>query len=250
MTDSRLKKEAEFHNKAFTGNTRAAAGKFYAITARSKGFYADLIKQDCLDKNILEYGCGPGSQAFNLAANGGNLYGIDIADAAIDLAKKEAIERGVADKTNFQVMNAEELTFEDDFFDLICGSGILHHLDLELGLKEITRVLKKDGEAIFFEPLGHNLLINLYRRLTPQMRTEDEHPLLMNDLTSIGTYFKNVQIRYFHLTTLFTVPFRKLPGFGPILKRLEALDDLLFKIPLLKKQAWILVLHLSRPNKG
>lgn len=42
---------------------------------------------------------------------------------------------------------------------------------------------------MFFEPLGHNLLINLYRRLTPELRTEDEHPLVACDLERLVNYF-------------------------------------------------------------
>lgn len=34
----------------------------------------------------------------------------------------------------------------------------------------------------FSEPLGHNPIINWYRNRTPEMRTEDEHPLLIKDI--------------------------------------------------------------------
>jgi len=56
-------------------------------------------------------------------------------------------------------MNAEELKFADDYFDIVCGGAILHHLDLNKALSEIARVLKPDGKAIFVEPLGQILLL-------------------------------------------------------------------------------------------
>jgi ubiquinone/menaquinone biosynthesis C-methylase UbiE len=64
-------------------------------------------------------------------------------------------------------MNAEATTFPDNSFDLICGSSILHHLNLDKACAEIRRILRPDGGAVFIEPLGHNPLINMFRKLTP-----------------------------------------------------------------------------------
>ena len=248
MSKSRIDREAEFHDKAFTENTRSAAGKFYAITETSKGLYHSLIGQDCTGKQILEYGCGTGSYAFKLAQYGANVAGIDISEAGIDLASKQAETNGVGERTSFQVMDAEKLGFSDDYFDVVCGSGILHHLHLEQAMKELARVLKPDGRAVFFEPLGHNPLINLYRRLTPNMRSEDEHPLSYDDLHSFSQFFAQVELRFFHLCSLMAVPFRKMPGFRALQATLAWLDRLLFKIPFLKKQAWIVVIKVGCPR--
>ncbi len=86
-------------------------------------------------------------------------------------------------------MDAENLKFNDHTFDLVYGSGILHHLSIEKAIVEIKRVLKKDGRAIFYEPLGHNIFINIFRLLTPSLRSEDEHPLLIKDLELIKRTF-------------------------------------------------------------
>ena len=246
MSKTRLEREAKFHNQAFSEKTRAAAGKFYAVASISKQFYHDLIDYDCKGKNFLEYGCGVGSYAFELARLEATVTGIDISDVGIEQAKKRAIEEGLSEKLSFYVMNAESLDFSDNFFDRVCGSGILHHLDLNTALKELTRVLKNDGEAIFFEPLGHNPLINLYRRLTPHMRSEDEHPLHIKDLHLLSQYFNHAEFRYFHLFSLLAVPFRKIPGFKILLKSLAILDQFLFRFFGLKKFAWIVVIKLSK----
>jgi len=44
------------------------------------------------------------------------------------------------------------------------------------------------GSAIFIDPLGHNPAINMFRRSTPDLRTEDEHPLLLEDFRLAGRY--------------------------------------------------------------
>src|SRR3546814_1101008 len=81
-------------------------------------------------------------------------------------------------------MNAEAMTFPDDSFDLVFGSGIIHHLDIDRAFGEIARVLRPGGRAVFIEPLGLNPAIELYRRFTPSARTPDEHPLLRRDFRS------------------------------------------------------------------
>jgi ubiquinone/menaquinone biosynthesis C-methylase UbiE len=241
--EERLKSEKEFHNVTFSKNTRKAAKKYYRSANLSKRKYRELLFEDVVGKKVLEYGCGPGSAAFDLAANGANVTAIDISDVAIEQASKEAETRGL--NIEFRVMDAENLDFEADYFDLICGSGILHHLELKASYKELKRTLKKEGRAVFFEPLGHNPIINLYRKLTPSMRTADEHPLLMKDVELAERYFKTVNTQYFNLTAT-AASF--LPSLSGVLLKT---DNFLFNnFEFLKKHAWIVVLELIGPIKS
>ena len=248
MSEARLEREAKFHNKAFSEKTRAPAGKFYSVTNSSKQLYHRLLLRDCAGKRVLEYGCGTGSCAYDLARGNAAVTGIDIADGAIATAREKATAENLSDLTSFEVMNAEALDFETKCFDLACGSSILHHLDLERALSELRKVVKPDGRAVFFEPLGHNLLINLYRGLTPNLRTEDEHPLCQSDLKLLHRFFDQVELHYFHFLSLAAVPLRAFPGFEVVLGTLETLDRILFKIPFFQRQAWIVVMQLSCPK--
>jgi SAM-dependent methyltransferase len=141
-------------------------------------------------------------------------------------------------------MNAEQLNFPDSSFDLICGSGILHHLDLGKASSEIRRVLRPGGQVVLLEPLGHNPLINWYRRRTPDLRTVDEHPLRLKELETFTSGFAWVDLRFFHITSIGAALLVDRPGFSAALKVADALDDLLFAIPPLKRLAWIVVLTL------
>ena len=85
--------------------------------------------------------------------------------------------------------NCEKTKFNDNSFDIIYGSGILHHLDISLCLKEMYRLLKPGGRFLFIEPLGTNPLINFYRKLTPKSRSKDEHPLINDDFELIKKIF-------------------------------------------------------------
>lgn len=239
-TENRLKREKEFHNETFSSNSRKAAKKYYQSANSSKKFYRDSITRNVKGKKVLEYGCGPGSAAFDLARLGAEVYAIDISDVAIAQTKEHASKEGLS--IDCRVMDAENLDFENQSFDIICGSGILHHLDLERAYAELNRTLKPDGKAVFFEPLGHNPIINLYRKLTPSMRTEDEHPLLMKDIKLCDEYFGEVRVTYFNLVSILS-SFVK-----PLQSIFNRIDEQLFKsIPPLRKHAWIIVLEFYKP---
>ena len=242
----RVQKEAEYHDKRFEDEKgRAGVRKFYTITDSSKAFYKNFLRTHCNKKAVLEYGCGTGSNIGLLLDNGASVTGIDISRVAIEKATQQFIGVSSA-KLSLQVMNAEELEFLNDSFDLICGTGILHHLNLANAFKELSRTLKPDGVAIFVEPLGHNPLINLYRKMTPDYRTEDEHPLIQRDFQILKSYFQKVELNYFHLCTIFAVPFRKTKIFNLLSTALNKLDQFLFKtLPGISKYAWqvVIILH-------
>lgn len=247
-TDARLAREKAYHNKAFAEDLRKSVDKYYDTIAKSREHYHRAIGESVKGKVLLEYGCGPGSQAFQLAAAGANITGIDISDVAIDLAKKQAENMGVP--AAFQVMNAESLDFPATHFDRIIGSAIIHHLELHQAYQEIVRCLKAEGKAVFIEPLGHNPIINLYRYLTPKLRTEDEHPLRMADIQLARQYFGNVSVRYYHMLSIAAVVFRNTFLFKPVLNFLDGVDALLFALfPFLKRYAWMSVIELSQPKR-
>jgi len=242
-------KEKAYHNKAFSEGTRKLLDKYYQTTKRSSAFYREFLLAKSKGGGVLEYGCGPGSQAFLLAQHAAKVTGIDISEVAIEQAAQQAKNERL-ENTSFLVMDAESLDFKNNSFDLICGSAILHHLNLDRAFAEIARTLKAEGVAIFWEALGHNPIINLYRKLTPHLRTEDEHPLLIRDIKKAERYFGKVEIRFFHLLALAAAPFHRLARFRLVLNFFNGLDRLLFKLfPFLKKYAWVTVIVLSQPEK-
>jgi SAM-dependent methyltransferase len=96
---------------------------------------------------VLEIGCGMGTDGAQFAKAGANYTGIDLTDAAVELARKRFEVSGL--KGEFRVADAERLDFPDESFDLVYSHGVLHHTpDIEAAVREIHRVLKPGGRAI------------------------------------------------------------------------------------------------------
>ncbi len=242
-------RERKFHNERFSaGGARGSTARFYAITGEAEDHYRDLVLTHGAGRHVLELGCGLGGEASNLASHGAIVTGVDISDVAVQQATDSASSKGLK-TTSFHVMDAENLDFNANSFDLICGSSIIHHLNIERAYSELSRCLKRDGCAVLYEPLGHNPIINLYRRLTPSLRTIDEHPLLWRDIEQAKFYFSNVEATFFFLNTLMAIPFRRTQVFSNLVKWFNGADRVLFRtFPGARRFAWFVVMLLSGPK--
>ena len=241
----RYDRERSFHNQVFSEKGRAPVKKYYSIADVSNNYYRDSILARG-PRDILEIGCGRGSVVSFMARNV-SFTAIDISDVAVQQTAEVALEHGITG--SYLLMNAEETGFADNSFDLICGTGILHHLNLEKACREIRRILRPNGCAVFLEPLGHNPVINMFRRMTPKFRTVDEHPLLMKDLRDMRSHFDQVDIRYFCLLSLAAVPFRKWKMFPAMKNTLGSVDRFLFRmLPGSGRYAWQMVMTMSSPK--
>lgn len=243
----RIQKEKDFHNDRFANETRDSLNKYYSVSSLIDEYFHKVLFSTCKGKITLEYGCGLGDRSFILAKYSKEVYGIDIAEIAIIKATNEAKIKNLSNII-FKVMNAEALDFPDNYFDVVCGTSILHHLNLDSSFSELSRILKPGGKAFFIEPLGHNPLINIFRKFTSSLRTEDEHPLRLKDLKLFNKYFTNVNIKYYYLVSLFAIPFRKSKNFNTILNFLNRIDQILFKIDFLKIQAWQVVIEVGNSD--
>ena len=122
----------------------------------------------------------------------------------------------------------------------IC-SGMLHHLDLACAFQELQRILAPGGVILGVEALDYNPLINLYRQLTPDMRTDWEkaHILSLKDLRFAKKFFDLGEVRYWHVVSI-------IGGKFPILlPLLDAVDVALTRIPGIQLMAWIFTFELK-----
>jgi len=98
-------------------------------------------------EKVLEIGVGVGTDCLQYAKGGAIVTGIDLTDNAITTVKKRFEQNKLTGE--FKVDDAENLSFDDNTFDLVYCFGVLHHTpDTKKCLKEIRRVLKPNGKAI------------------------------------------------------------------------------------------------------
>jgi len=127
---------------------------------RRAGLLRDL---GCLGQGAtcLEVGCGVGIFTEKLAETGAELTAIDISPDLVERARRRVSDTRV----RVEVMNAEATTFGGDTFDSIVGSSILHHLNVEVALKEFWRILRPEGRLVVSEPNMLNPLVCLIKNV-------------------------------------------------------------------------------------
>ena len=204
LTDKN-KREKEFHNNLQLKTKGRFENIFYKAIYNSTEDFFNYLKKNSSNSNILDYGCGIGSSLKKVIEfNPKKITGIDISDISIQKAKK--MIKATNSNVILLVENCEKTKFGDNTFDIVYGTGILHHLNIEICLKEIHRILKPGGKFLFIEPLGTNPLINFYRRFTPKSRSIDEHPLIEKDFNLIKNKFVNSKVKYYGFLTLIFFP--------------------------------------------
>lgn len=152
---------------------------------------------------LLDFGCGPGDNSLRFWRAGFKVHGFDISEANINNCQNLFSKNKAAG--NFLVSPAETLPFDDEYFDVIVGIDILHHVDIERSMKEIRRILRPNGLAIFREPVEVSLLdkirnTRLVKTFVPNHAslenhiTEDERKLNETDFKIILKEFPKTKI--------------------------------------------------------
>jgi len=101
---------------------------------------------------VLDVATGPGTvarQAARLVSPGGKVLGVDIAEAALEQARRQAAAETLTQVVSFEVADAENLPFEAASFDrVLCSMGLMHFPNTAQALAEFKRVLKPGGKLV------------------------------------------------------------------------------------------------------
>jgi SAM-dependent methyltransferase len=165
----------------------------------SRGFFADLDQYHfeklhhllrLVDFNgyrgraVLEVGCGAGVDLARFAKGGAVVTGVDLTVSAIELAKANFSQQGLAG--DFRVANGEQLPFADDAFDLVYAHGVVQYTaDPRRLVEECRRVLKPGGQAIF-QVYNRVSWLNGLSKLMKVGLEHDDAPVLLK--YSIGEF--------------------------------------------------------------
>ncbi len=164
--------------------------------------YCYHLLGDVRGLRVVDFGCGSGANTVLLTGRGAEVWGVDISEDLIRLAERRLAVNGRAGGAQFVVGSAHDLPFPDGSVDVLFGIAILHHLDLALVAREVHRVLRRGGRAIFQEPVRNSRAIRAVRALIPY-RAPDvspyERPLTDAELRGFAARFATVRDRAFGL---------------------------------------------------
>jgi len=107
---------------------------------------------------ILDIGCGNGVFLYGLKNNDFDVYGIDMSEKAVDFAQN------TLGLNNVKLSSINKLEYQDEFFDVITMNHVIEHLyNPENVIKEIDRILKKDGLLVISTPNSDSINFKLFK---------------------------------------------------------------------------------------
>jgi len=194
--------------------------------------------------DVLDFGCGHGMAAVVLARHGARVTAFDLSPGYLVEARQRALANEVA--VNFVQADGERLPFGDASFDRIWGNAILHHLEPRTAARELHRVLKPGGIAVFCEPWGGNPLLAFARRhlhYPGKRRTPDEEPLRRRQVRFLREVFPDLQIEGHQFVSML----RRVLRPGRLVRALDRCDEVLLKrVPVFQHFCRYVVLTLRR----
>ncbi len=109
-------------------------------------------------KEVLEVGCGVGSDLIKFAQAGAFVMGIDLSSRSVFLAR-ERLRLYKIKTAQVIEADAESMPFKENTFDLVFSYGVLHHTpNIEKAISEIYRVTKPGGKICIMLYNRHSLV--------------------------------------------------------------------------------------------
>jgi SAM-dependent methyltransferase len=137
-------------------------GKAYAGRSKLEALFGPRIWAEVAGKVVVEFGCADGAEAISMALHGARkVIGIDNRESVLEIARRAAAARGVADRCVFSTHTDEraDVIFSIDWFE--------HYDDVEGMLRQMRKLIKDDGRVhisfgpSWYHPLGGHLFSTL-----------------------------------------------------------------------------------------
>lgn len=229
----------------------------YLYPPKSPRFYLEYLFTlvgDIRNKRVLVFGCGDDTTTVLLALKGADVWAFDISEEAIRLQEQMALANDVRDRIHLFVCAAEEFPFSANSFDLIVGTGILHHIPDHLPRlpQQLGPVLDRNGRAIFVEPVVLSPTLGRFLAWLPghQDISPGERQLTSGDLSHFKKCFR-MSPQYFCLLArldrfILDQPLEAAPAWKRIIvNAFHWADSAILRLSFLNRFAGVAVLELS-----
>ena len=230
--------ERDFHNLRADSEQSPSERLSYAYHSMADVLQIPTSRLPASGGAVLEVGCYLGENSVRASA-ADQYVGVDMSDRAIE----KAIENYGSAKARFLCLDANHLERLDGQFDFVFGNGVIHHLDLDRFSAGLLEKMKPDSTAVFVEPMIGPVWLRLFRKLTPRLRTEDEHPLDERQIEVLRRYFE-VRIEYFGVAR----PLLPMLFFnaGPVVRFAAWLDRQIMRTEVGRRYAWLIAMTFTR----
>lgn len=216
---------------------------------------------DLTGRLLLDIGCGLGEASVYFALKGASVIATDLSSGMCRSVERLGELNGVKVKAfPCALESLDQLPVELEF-DIIYCANTLHHVDIVESMERIKARLKRGGTFVSWDPVAYNPLINVYRKIATEVRTVDEHPLTLSDISYVRSCFQSSSVKWFWFSTLLifvcmAVFERRNPNrerywkkvveeskkWEWLYKPLERIDNLLLRIPFLRPLCWNVVI--------
>lgn len=203
-------------------------GEFYNIFHANENHLLNRIMEDMryeyLQKEVAKYpgkilviGCGSKREMTIVSSRHSEVWGIDISQTAIEKTKKRF------PKYNLEVMDACNMSFAENYFDIIVCSEVIEHLpNQSMFLNDVSRILNEGGVFILTTPnwwSWYGLARVIAEKLTGKPCTSDDQPI--DNWATPGKLIRKLRERRFSIKKLRGLWY--LPPFGKGKYRLPGL---------------------------
>ncbi len=219
----------------------AASYESFMVPSLFAPWATDLVDRanPQLDEHILDIACGTGIVARTVASRvgtSGSIAGLDANPDMINMARRVSGQEHLA--IEWHTSPAEQLPYPDENFDLIlCQFGLMFFTERHAALKEMYRVLRKDGRVVlsvwqglaqhpFYQTL-HDVSLRHFGKSSVETVFSLGNADQLRELLS-GSGFRQVAIEHLSITALFLQPEEFLawemdinPADAPALRNLD-----------------------------
>ena len=183
--------------------TLQAANSFIPVDVENYAIIKALHINSFLKKNfnhqkikVLDIGCGIGSITKYLTKQNVEVYGIDTSTASIELAQQNLPH------ITFLSYDGNEIPFEDNSFDFVFCSNVLHHIDVEKRDAFLSTAMKKVKFRGYLGIIEHNPYNPLTRKSVSNCSFDDG--CILEKRNTLEKRFEQLGYKYFGRYILFT----------------------------------------------
>jgi len=150
------------------------------------------------DGRVLDFGAGTGRLSIALARAGYAVLAVDVSDRSLDVLRE------TAQQLRLPGIETASALPEVGRFAAIVGTDVLHHVDLDVQLPRLHRLLRAGGKAVFSEPGAFNLAWYVYLALFHDLRIERR--IVTCNLVQLRRTFERHGFREIRITGLGLLP--------------------------------------------